>query len=84
MRGDLGDYEWLPGPWLGEDEPDRYPRGRMPRQVGCRLTHSQYEALVEAADLYGVRPTTLARQLVNRGVRAIISLDRQDRFGPER
>jgi hypothetical protein len=80
-RGAPSDYEWLPGGWLGLNDRDFYPRGRMPRQVGCRLTHSQYEALVQAADLYGITPTTLARQLVNRGVRAIIDLHRQERYG---
>jgi hypothetical protein len=36
---------------------------------------ADYEALVRAARLYGARPTTLARLLVNRGVRAV--LDRE-------
>ena len=53
------------------------PHGRRKpvRQVGIKLRPADYEALVRAAGLYGARPTTLARLLVNRGVRAV--LDRE-------
>jgi hypothetical protein len=52
------------------------------RQVGIRLSHSQYEELDRAADLYGVAPGTMARMLVRRGARAI--LDARRRYDLER
>ena len=33
---------------------------------------ADYEALASAAFLYGVRPSTMARLLVNRGARAVL------------
>jgi hypothetical protein len=48
-------------------------RRRQPvRQVGIKLRPADYEALASAAFLYGVRPTTMARMLVNRGARAVL------------
>jgi hypothetical protein len=50
------------------------------RQVGIKLRPADYEALASAALLYGLRPTTMARLLVNRGVRAALeSHDEQSR-----
>ena len=45
---------------------------RYSRQVGLRLSLEDYDDLSRAADEYGVAPTTLARMLVRRGVRAIL------------
>ena len=42
------------------------------RQVGIKLRPADYAALANAAFLYGVRPSTMARLLVNRGVRAVL------------
>jgi hypothetical protein len=48
-------------------------RRRAPvRQVGIKLRPADYEALASAAFLYGVRPSTMARLLVNRGARAVL------------
>lgn len=81
-----------PGIWLpGESELDRegtlpdtetrFSRdswgGRGNPQVSVRLRPSDFEALHRAADLYGVRPTTLARMMVIRGVRAILDAERR-------
>jgi hypothetical protein len=51
------------------------------RQVGLKLAREDYDQLVEAAEAYGVAPTTLARMLVRRGVRAVLKADRADRSG---
>ncbi len=48
------------------------PRGSRDRQVNVRLTQLGYEALVEAARTYGLRPTTLARLLIHRGALAVL------------
>lgn len=45
-----------------------------------RMTPTQYELLGEAAKLYGVPPTTLARMLIKRGVSAILDEERRDRY----
>jgi len=47
------------------------------RQVGIKLRPADYEALASAAFLYGVRPTTMARMLVNRGARAVLESKRE-------
>ena len=44
----------------------------LSRQVGVRLSGSQYAELEGAASLYGVAPGTMARILVRRGARAVI------------
>jgi hypothetical protein len=51
------------------------PQGRpsAARQVGIKLTHADYELLAEAAELYGVAPSTLARMLVRRGAHAVVA-----------
>ena len=72
---------WMPGP---EDlDRDREPgddtgfgvdgptREYASRQLGVRLRPEQFERLLEAARLYGVRPTTLARMMIVRGTKAI-------------
>jgi hypothetical protein len=80
-----------PGIWLpGADELDhetgrladqetRFSRdawgGRGNPQVSVRLRPSDFERLRQAADLYGVRPTTLARMMVIRGVGAILDTE---------
>jgi hypothetical protein len=48
-------------------------RSRRPRtrQVNVRLTELGYDALCQAAQSYGLRPTTLARLLVHRGALAV-------------
>ena len=77
---------WLPGADdLDQDlgppdqetgfSPDRWRRGNP--QVSVRLRPMDFERLRRAADLYGVRPTTLARMMVIRGVRAILDAELQ-------
>jgi hypothetical protein len=84
---------WLPG----ENELDR-EEGTLPEaetrfsadsyggrgnpQVSVRLRPSDFERLRRAAELYGVRPTTLARMMVIRGIRAILDaeLNRKGEF----
>jgi hypothetical protein len=46
------------------------------RQVGVKLKPVDYDLLAQAAELYGVAPSTLARMLVRRGAQAIIARDR--------
>jgi hypothetical protein len=45
------------------------------RQVGVKLRPVDYDLLAQAAELYGVAPSTLARMLVRRGAQAIIARD---------
>jgi hypothetical protein len=72
---------WLPG---SEDlDPDPDPRDDTEfgadgpvreytsRQLGLRLRPKQFDRLLEVARLYGVRPTTMARMMVVRGINAI-------------
>jgi hypothetical protein len=72
---------WMPGP----DDFDRDPEPRddtefgtdgpvreyASRQIGVRLRPKQFERLLEAARLYGVRPTTMARMMIVRGTNAL-------------
>lgn len=46
------------------------------RQLNVKLRDHEADALERAADIYGLRPATLARVLVNRGVDAVL-----ERFG---
>ncbi|HSJ17031.1 MAG TPA: hypothetical protein VK920_02945 [Solirubrobacterales bacterium] len=64
----------------GDDIADiaRVGRRKPVRQVGIKLRPDDYDALARAARLYGARPTTLARLLVNRGVRAVLDVERND------
>jgi hypothetical protein len=43
--------------------------------VGVRLRPRDFERLGRAADLYGVRRTTLARMMIIRGVNAILEAE---------
>jgi hypothetical protein len=69
---------WMPGDELAES--DRFPHPLQPnyRQVGVRLKWPQYGELEHAARLYGLKPTTLARALINRGARAILDAYRRE------
>jgi hypothetical protein len=58
---------------------DRWRRGNP--QVSLRLRPLDFDRLRRAADLYGVRPTTLARMMVIRGVRAVLDADLRKQGG---
>ena len=47
-------------------------------QVNIRLGHERYATLKRAADIYGTRPTTMARILVNRGAEAVVNAHRAE------
>jgi hypothetical protein len=47
--------------------------------VGVKLRPVDYELLAQAAVLYGVAPSTLARMLIRRGAQAIMNRDGSDR-----
>ncbi len=77
---------WLPGgddldsePTSLADSETRFSRdswgGRGNPQVSVRLRPTDFERLRRAAELYGVRPTTLARMMVIRGVGAILDAE---------
>jgi hypothetical protein len=77
---------WLPGAdELDEergrlaDAETRFNRdawgGRGNPQVSIRLRPFDFRRLRQAAELYGVRPTTLARMMVIRGVKAILDAE---------
>jgi hypothetical protein len=53
----------------------REPERRRGRQVGIKLSTRDYSRLVDAADLFGATPTTLARLLLNRAVAAVLSFE---------
>jgi hypothetical protein len=61
----------LPGAEIGKVGNPRLPEPRL-RQVSVKLRASEGEDLDRAAKIYALAPTTLARLLVNRGVRAIL------------
>lgn len=61
----------VPGAELGDHPAPERPYLRQ-RQVNVKLRSPEGEELDRAAALYGLAPTTLARLLVNRGVRAIL------------
>jgi hypothetical protein len=88
---------WLPGGdvldeerGLPEDRETRFSGdawgGRGNPQVSIRLRPYDFQRLRQAAELYGVRPTTLARMMVIRGVKAILDaeLRREGEFFRER
>ena len=63
--------------------PPRMPRGAPPtkgslRQVNFRLGPDEHARLREAARLFGMPPTTLARVLTVRGVNAALYEERRD------
>lgn len=62
---------YIPGAEAG-DIGDIRRRRPATRQVGVKLRHEDYELLVDAAAMYDVAPSTLARMLVRRGVLAIV------------
>jgi hypothetical protein len=63
----------LPIAEIPEANPPRPRRATTKvRQVCVKLTDEGYESLAEAAAIYGVRPSTLARMLVHRGAGAVI------------
>src|SRR2546421_10004560 len=49
------------------------PDMRPQRQVAVRMPVEHYERLAEAAERFGVSPTTLSRMLISRGVEAIFA-----------
>lgn len=51
-------------------------RPRRAKQVGFRLGPGDHQSLTEAAELFGMRPATLARVLTIRGVHAALSKER--------
>jgi hypothetical protein len=72
---------WMPGPEdldrdsepgdntdFGTDGPER---DYTSRQLGVRLRPKHWERLLDAARMYGVRPTTMARMMIVRGTNAI-------------
>ena len=59
-------------PRTGELPDATPPRGSRNRQVNVKLTDLGYQALVEAARVYGLQPSTLARLLVYRGALAVL------------
>ena len=60
----------------------REPERRRGRQVGIKLSTRDYSRLVDAADLFGATPTTLARLLRNRAVTAGLSFEPERTAGP--
>jgi hypothetical protein len=88
-QGDRPDL-WLPGPDELDEErgalPDEETRfsgdswgGKGNPQVSVRLRPFDFRRLKQAADLYGVRPTTLARMMVIRGIKAILDAELRDK-----
>jgi len=66
-----------------EAAPPRMPRGAPPtrgslRQVNFRLGPDEHARLLEAARLFGMPPTTLARVLTVRGIDAALYEQRRD------
>jgi hypothetical protein len=66
----------LPVPKLPEDVTQLPAPKRSGRrhQVATRLNDEGYEALVKAARIYGVAPSTLARLLIHRGAMAVVEM----------
>jgi hypothetical protein len=58
-----------PEPGPPPPQPNRLGRRR---QVAARLDGEGYKALVEAARIYGVAPSTMARLLIHRGALAVV------------
>jgi hypothetical protein len=61
----------MPGQEVGDVDPPPALAPRL-RQVNVKLRSAQGEDLDRAARIYGLAPSTLARAIVNRGVRAIL------------
>jgi hypothetical protein len=67
-----------------EDAPPRMPDGAPPargagRQINFRLGPDEHARLAEAAELFAMRPTALARVLTMRGVNRVLYEERRDR-----
>lgn len=58
---------------------DRLPERRTTRQVNVRLSDDDFSVLEKAAAIYGLRPTALARLLINRGARAVTNAYDEER-----
>ena len=56
------------GSWREEDHPQK----PASHQIGVRLRPEQWDRLLMVAAWSGIRPTTMARLLINRGARAIV------------
>jgi hypothetical protein len=70
-RGTPAPTPHVPGAQVGDVE--RRPRlEHRRRQVNVKLRDAEGAELDEAARIYGLAPSTLARLLVNRGVKAIL------------
>jgi hypothetical protein len=80
---------WMPGPEdldrdsepgdntdFGTDGPER---DYTSRQLGIRLRPKHWERLLDAARMYGVRPTTMARMMIVRGTNAIYDAEMRAR-----
>jgi hypothetical protein len=80
---------WMPGPEdldrdpepadstdFGTDGPER---DYSSRQLGIRLRPKHWERLLDAARMYGVRPTTMARMMIVRGTNAIYEAEMRAR-----
>lgn len=61
----------LPSSELGDVLEGLQRDAGAPRQVAIRLLPGDYATLREIAEEYGVKPTTLARMLVRRGILAL-------------
>jgi hypothetical protein len=72
---DLPEHGGLPEPAPADEELARgVSESRRKRvQIGLKLTYEQADELDDAAELFGVSRTTLARLLVVRGAREIVA-----------
>ena len=76
-----------PAPFMARSaasDPPRMPAGVAPsrapaRQISFRLDADEYGRLCAAAELYSLRPTTLARVLTTRGVDRALYEERRSR-----
>src|SRR5689334_4753335 len=76
---------WLPGGSELDQDPTRPEletrysvdarRLKGTPQVGVRLRQTDFHRLCRAAEIYGVRPTTMARMMILRGVKAILDAE---------
>jgi hypothetical protein len=80
---------WLPGGRELDQDPTRPEletrysvdahRLKGTPQVGVRLRQTDFHRLCRAAEIYGVRPTTMARMMILRGVKAILDAELRDK-----
>jgi hypothetical protein len=80
---------WLPGGSELDQDPTRPEletrysvdarRLKGTPQVGVRLRQTDFHRLCRAAEIYGVRPTTMARMMILRGVKAILDAELRDK-----